>query len=360
MTQTEIQEQIIEKALKFYKKERFGYINIAQRVGKTRISCEILKKLYNFSASILLCYPDNKLQKQWTEELSKWNYINVNIIFCNFSSLFKYRNGVFDIILIDELHAASDNERDYCHQIMTNDANTRVLGLSGTVSKETQGKWGLKEIAKYSLNEAIDDKIIANYNITVHLVDLDNTIKTPNRKGKMLTEKQRYDNFTYVIQKMKEGGENSMHLALSRNRLSSSSVGKMKYLKQLLEKLKDKRVIVFTGLTEVADNTGIPSYHNKSKNDDNFQAFQREEINHLALAAMGKMGMSYNKLNAVILLNATYNSEETSQIAMRTVMLDFVDKIGEIHIIALKEKPEQKKIKESLSMLDQNKIKYVA
>jgi hypothetical protein len=150
-----------------------------------------------------------------------------------------------------------------------------------------------------------------------------------------------------------------MHLLLSRNRLSTSSIAKLQYVKNLLKKMQHKRVVVFTGLTDVADSIGVPSYHNKSKNDQNFKDFQENRINHLALASMGKLGVTFTKLNSVILLNATHNSEESAQIAMRCVQLDYIDKVGDIHIIALNEPAEISKLKNSLSMLNQNKISYV-
>lgn len=357
--QDKIQAEIIDKSLEFYKKEKYGFLNVGMRVGKSLCAISILKKLYNYDCTILLSYPDNSQVENWNKELSKWEYYNPNITFCNFSSLYKYRDKIFDFLLIDEFHAASDLERDYCHQIMTNDENTLALGLSGTVSEETKGKWGLKEIVKYSLNDAIRDKIISNYEIEVHLVDLDTKIKTPNKKGKLLSEKQKYDNYSFVIQQMKYKGSNFMHLALARNRLSLSSIGKINHLKKLLIQLKDKRCIIFTGLSEVADSLGISSFHSNSPNDENLQRFQNKEINHLALVEKGKTGITYKDLDCVILLNFTYNSENSAQGISRSLLLDYKEKVSKIYIISLNEEPELKKVKESLSMLDAKKIKYV-
>jgi hypothetical protein len=117
-------------------------------------------------------------------------------------------------------------------------------------------------------------------------------------------------------------------------------------------------VLVFAGLAKVADDMGIPSYHSKSKNNDAYIGFQKGEHNHLALAAMGKMGVTYTNLDSVILLNFTYNAEETSQILNRAIKLDYKNKTADLHIICLNEDAELKKIKESLSMLDESKITY--
>lgn len=354
-----IQEEIVKKALEFFKTEQRGYIDGAMRLGKIKISIEIMKRMFSRIPIVLIAYPDNKIEDSWKQELTKWAYSNTWITFVNFRSLHKYKDEIFDFFIIDEFHDCSDNERDYCHQIMTKNKEIKTLALSGTISKETKGLWGLREIAKYTTNEGIQAGILADYRINVHFVDLDKKIKTPNKKGKLLSEKQKYDNYTYVINTFRNEGKDTMHLTLSRNRLSTSSIGKMNYLKSLLKKLKDKRVIVFCGLTDVADKTYIPSYHNKSENDDNFQKFQRGEINHLALANMGKMGVSYKDLDCVILLNATGNKEETAQVCNRAIKLDYKGKVADIHIIALNEQVEISKIKNTLSMLDKNKIKYI-
>lgn len=357
MTQTQLQEKFTKKAIKYYKTNRAGYLNLAMRFGKCKTAIDIIKSLYSYDCTILIAYPDNKLKETWKSECKLWGYNNPNITYVNFSSLKKYTQFIFDMFVIDEFHSCSDNEREYCHQIM--DDAMFTLGLSGTVSDDTKLDWGMEEIASYTTLEGIEDGILADYTLSVHLVDLDNSIKVIDKKGKLKTEKQKYDGYTWVIESLKREGKSFMHLALARNRLSLSSLGKISYLRALLEKLKDKRVIVFTGLASVADNIGIPSYHSKSKSDENFKKFQNMECNHLALAAMGKMGVTYTNLDSVILLNFTYNAEETSQILNRAIKLDYKNKIADLHVICLNEPAETKKVKESLSMLDKSKIKYV-
>lgn len=355
--QNELQKEFVEKSLDFYKTDNAGYLNLAMRFGKCKTTIDILKRLVSPHSTVLLSYPDNKLKQTWMDECELWKYNNPNITFVNFSSLKKYVNYEFDVFVIDEFHSCSDNERDYAHEIMKN--CTYTIGLSGTVSSDTDMEWDMKEIASYSTEDGIEDGILADYTITVHLVNLDNVLKIKDKKGKLKTEKQKYDGYTWVIDQMKREGRNFMHLALARNRLSLSSIGKMSYLRKLLSKLSDKRVVVFTGLAKVADEIGVPSYHSKSKDDEAFQMFQRKECNHLALAAMGKMGVTYKDLDSVILLNFTYNAEETSQILNRAIKLDYKNKVADLHVLCLNEPAELKKIKESLSMLEQSKIKYL-
>ena len=354
--QDELQKEMVKKSIEFYKTKNRGYLDLAMRFGKCRTTIGILNKLCK-KGEVLIAYPDNKLRQTWIDECELWTYDNPNVTYVNFSSLKKHTDVEYDFFVIDEFHSASENERELCFDIMENCKHT--IGLSGTVSDVTKLDWGMEEIAQYSTLQGIEDGILADYTITVHMVELDNIVKTTDKKGKLKTEKQRYDGYTWVIENLKRQGGNFMHLALARNRLSLSSLGKTNYLKKLLNKLKDNRVVVFTGLAKVADEIGIPSYHSKSPNDDAFTGFQRGEHNHLALAAMGKVGVTYKALDSVILLNFTYNAEETSQILNRAIKLDYKSKVADLHVICLNEPAELKKIKESLSMLDVTKIKYV-
>jgi len=357
--QSQIQEEIVKKALKFYETERFGYIDGAMRLGKIKIAIQILREICGFPPLVLIAYPNNKIKDSWKDECIKWKYMNPYIEYVNFYSLRKYKDQSFEFIIVDEFHDASDAERDYCHQIMTNKDVTKVLGLSGTVSTHTRHIWGLKEIAKYTTNEGIADGILADYRINVHMVDLDKKVLTENSKGKLLSEKKRYDNYTFVIDKMRKNGDNYMHLTLSRNRLSISSIGKMNYVKQLLKTLGDKRVIVFAGLTEVADSIGIPSYHSKSPSDQNLQDFQAGKINQLALCESGKMGVTYKNLDCVVMLNFTGSKENSAQAINRAIQLDYPTKCAQIEILCLNEKPEIDKVKDTLAMLDRKKITFL-
>jgi hypothetical protein len=352
--QNELQEDFIQKGLDFYKTNKVGYFDLAMRFGKCRTTIEIVKNLHDYDCTILLAYPDNKLKETWNDEFSLWEYHNPNITYVNFSSLKKYTEEKFDVFVIDEFHSCSVNERDYCNDIINN--CNKTIALSGTVSEDTRLDWNIPEIGKYTTLQGIKDGILADYTITVHLVDLDNSVKTKDSKGKVRTEKQKYDAYSWVIDKLIRERRNVMHLSLARNRLSLSSIGKMKHLQAILQQMESKRVVVFTGLSKVADGVGIPSYHSKSKTNDAFIDFQEGRENHLALAAMGKMGVTYPNLDSVILTNFVYNAEENAQILNRCIKLDYKDKIADMHILCLNEPAEIKKLREGLSLLDSSKI----
>jgi hypothetical protein len=356
--QTEIQDKSIIKLYEYFQNNQRGIAEYSPRFGKTRCTIELLKKLYKVPINILITYPKNLLKSVWEEELTKWGYYNPNIQFVNFRSLDKVKDVKFDFICIDELHEASLHQIDLCHQIMTNLSTCKVIGLSGTISKETREIWGLQIIDKFSTNEAINKGIVSDYKIHICKVNLDNKIKTPNKKGKLLSEKQKYDNYSFVIDKMRKEGKNYMHLSLSRNRISISSISKMQKVKELLNELKNERIIVFTGLQEIAEKIGIPFYHSKTT-DESLLDFQDKKFNHLALVNSGGVGLTYNDLDGVILLNFTSNLEATTQQLFRSLKLDYIEKVAKLFIIAINETPELKKLEETIKMFDKSKIKYI-
>ena len=356
--QTEVQEIALEKLHKFFQSNNYGIGFYSPRLGKCRLTIELWKKLYKVQPTILVTYPNNTLEDVWRVECEKWGYFNENIIYCNFRSLHKYLDTKIDFFCIDELHEASEVQRDYCHQIMTNTAHTKTLALSGTISKETKELWGMPIIDEYSTDEAIKEGILADYTVTVKMVDLDNSVFTKNKKGKLQSEKGKYAAYSFVINKMIKEGKNYMALALTRNRLSMNSIGKMKALRALLEELKDKRVIIFTGLKDVAESIGIPYFHSDS-GDEGLNLFQEEKCNHLALVNTGGFGITYTNLDCVILLNFVGNEEAVTQQCFRALKLDYKSKSADLRILCLKEAPEIKKIEKSLSMLDKNKVKYI-
>ncbi len=69
-----------------------------------------------------------------------------------------------------------------------------------------------------------------------------------------------------------------MLIRLARMRLIQNSVAKLNKTKDLLRQYKDERVLVFCGITKIADALGIPSHHSKSKDKDAFKKLKKVRI----------------------------------------------------------------------------------
>jgi hypothetical protein len=160
--------------------------------------------------------------------------------------------------------------------------------------------------------------------------------------------------------KMQEG-EDTMFLRLSRMRIIQNSIAKKHKTIDLLNKFKEERILVFCGLTKIADALGIPAYHNKVKEKDIFEKFAKGEGNHLAVVKIGNSGITYKPLNKVIINYFDSNSENLAQKIFRCMGVEYdnPDKKSHIHIIATREPEEQKWLNKALEFFDINKVKYV-
>lgn len=359
MSRAHIQSEAVQAIRDNLKLKVLG-LHVYMRTGKTKIILDFLKTVKKKEPKILISYPDNKIYDSWITEIEKWQYVNPNITFCNFSSLKKYNSEKFDIVILDEAQALSEFELERAAEIKD---NCKLMLLpSGTFGSETLMKLqlylGMTIVYEYNGEEAVNSNIVADYEIYLHYISLDNKLLVhKNKAGVQKTEKKAYDDYTYIMNDLRRKGQSTTFLALARNRVSQNSVAKQTYVKKLIHDLKDKRVLVFNGLVKMAESLGIASYHTKSKSDKSLQDFHSKKINALALVNTGKAGITYKDLDVVILNGFTHNAEELSQIIARAQLLDFHGKKAIIHIICLREEAEMKKLNKALQMVNPQKIK---
>lgn len=346
-------EQIQKEAVETFIPERRGILRIAQRVGKIKIGLMIIEKIYSswfVNPRILIAYPDNRIKDSWLKDMSKWNFkMGECITFCNYSSIHKYKNVCFDMIILDEIHATSDNQRYSIGEIAT----TYTLGLSGTVSsdteKELKEQLGLEVLMSYTVAQAIEDDIIAPYEITVHLVELDTIRKESNKKGKMVSEKQKYDAYTWVFEKLKDEGKDYKFIVLHRNRVLQNSYSKRIKTINLIKEYSDKKTMVFTGLKKVSESLGIPFYHSTSDDPTVFEDFKQGKITQCAVVNIGRAGVTFDELEVIIINSFTGNEETTEQIIARALNKDKKDKVADIHIVCSTETAELNKLRKTLT-----------
>lgn len=336
-----------------------GLVHIAPRVGKCRLALKIANKIK--AKTILIVYPDNKIKNSWLNDIEEVNF-KADITYTTYLSLYKYINK-YDFIILDESHASSEAQREEITKLLK--LNNKWIGMSGSLSKDTikelNSYFKAKVIIDYPIEKAISDGIISNYEIHVVTCKLDNKVLTKNSKGKLLSEKQKYDNITYVINMLIQQGKPIFMLLLTRMRILQSSIGKLNKTKELLQKFKDKRILIFTGLTKTANNLGTNVHHSKDENEEDFINFAsgQSKFNHLAVCRIGGSGVTFKNLDLIILNNFTGNEEDTTQKICRCLLLEEdPNKISHIYVISTNEEAELNKLKKSLKMFKQSKIDY--
>jgi hypothetical protein len=242
--------------------------------------------------------------------------------------------------------------------------NHQVLGLTGTLSTSTESELDMRldlpVLAYYPIEQAIQEGVIVDYQITIIKVPLDNKV-VQTVKGKARTEKKHFDACSWVIEQLSSMGKDTMMLRLKRMRIVQGSIAKLNMTKAILNKYKQERILVFCGTTDAADSLGIPSHHSKSPDKEGFKKFTEGEGNHMAVVKIGNTGVTYKPLNKVILNYFDSNAENLAQKVNRCMAMEYnnPDKKAQIYIISTNEEVEEKWLNKSLEFFDKDKIKVV-
>lgn len=350
-----------EFAQEWLDSNRRGILHLCPRFGKIYTSINILEE-YPEDCPVLIAYPDKEIKTSWDTDFEKRGYINHNLTYSTHISLHKLIGNKYSIIIIDEIHLLSEAQISSLKALLKD--NPVVLGLSGTMSKWTaktlEKELNLPIIAEYPIEQAIEEGVVVDYEITVVKVPLDNQ-QLIKFKKKLRTEKRQFDAYTWVIQKNEDEGNPTMFLRLGRMRIIQGSLAKKNATRKLLSQYANERVLVFCGLTKIADSLGIPAYHNKVKENDVFKNFLEGKGNKMAVVKIGNTGSTYKPLNRVVINYFDSNSENLAQKINRCMGMEYnnPDKKAHITIVSSNEAVELKWLDKALEFFDKKKIKYL-
>lgn len=335
-----------------------GILNLCPRFGKIYTTINILEKL-DKDINILIAYPDLKIKSAWEQDFLTRNYKNSNITYTTHLSIKKHTDIHFDLVILDEIHLLSEAQMEAVKELTC----TKVLGLTGTLASQTEQTLGeelnLSVLATYPIEQAIKEGVITDYEITVLTVALDNKVNN-NYKGKWKTEKKQFDAYGWVIDQMERQRRSTMFLRLARMRIIQNSLAKVNKTKEILAKYKDERILVFCGLTKIADDLGIPVYHSKAGDKQIFEDFASGKGNHLAVVKIGNTGVTYKPLNRVIINYFDSNAENLAQKINRCMAMEYntPDKKAHIYIVCSTEEVEKKWLRKALEFFDKSKITF--
>jgi superfamily II DNA or RNA helicase len=341
-------------------KDEWGILHLCPRFGKIYTTINIFEK--KFYKNILIAYPDLKIKDSWEKDLITRKYSDSMITYTTHLSLKKYVDESYDLIVIDEIHLLSIAQIKILQQMKIR--NRKILGLTGTLAADTK-KWLLQAlylpvIATYSMDQGISEGVVADYDITVVTVPLDNyTLQVYKKQRK--TEKKQFDMLTYVVNKQQVEGRDTMFMRLARMRIIQHSIAKRDMTRDLINDNADKRILVFCGVTAIADDLTIPSYHSKSSEKKVFQDFAEGKGNHLAVVKIGNTGVTYKPLNFVIINYFDSNAENLAQRINRCMSMEYdnPDKKAHIYIVSTTERVELAWLTKALEFFDKSKIKYL-
>lgn len=364
MTKDEIQKNIINTIVN---NNCRGIVLSSVRSGKTRILltsiCKQIIKLYgNISfkeKSILVLYPNVDIKNSWETECNILN-LDLNITYCTFASIEKIKNNKYDFICIDEAHLlGEENQMPIAGELAKN--NKHVIFASGTYNSGTLSDLSMYSemdlIVDYSTDQAIKDGIISDYTIYVHKFKLNNLkiVEYGKVKKWKSTEKKECNRLANRI--LMANGQQKMFAAIERMRFINSCQSLIDTVNNWIVKNKDERFILFSSDEKTGLKYNIPMFNSKSKDDSVLKSFQKEEINQLCLLKKASAGVTFPKLQNILITAINSNGENLEQMIGRSLLND--TEHSNIHIFVSDETFQNKWLTKSLEAIDKTKIKYV-
>jgi superfamily II DNA or RNA helicase len=361
-----------------------GIIDVAPRFGKSKTVIDYLRVYEPYDSfedrmnktDILITVPRNTIIDSWKKELEQWwpkyaKRLNVKII--NQRSIEKEDLHLYDHLILDEIHSLSERQLDYIRG--SSDVKLCMLGLSGSINPTTKKKLkdelDLDIIYQYTVEQAIADGIIANYEINVITCKLNTEeayiVAGSKVKRFMTTEQKNYNYFTKMMRVFAAKAYNAnggaraklnnvkMSFASKRADLIYKSKTKARAAKELIDSLE--RCLIFTGRIETAESIGEVAYHSKSKVNE-LERFIAGEVNKLAVCEMVDMGITIPNLKVGVFHQMKSNNESAIQKVLRMCNLEGGE-TAKIYIFMYEDTQDEVWVKKALEMFDESKINYV-
>ncbi len=349
MTPEEIKTWVQEKAFRAWKANSSrGTLEMATGTGKTRVAllAAHAELQINPAAMIVIATVTVTMRDtDWPKEmdLCGLSYLKEKIIRVCWVSLakLKVRRDV-DLFIADEIHHLTDNHFKFLH-----DGEYRIFSIMGLTAlvpdkdgwDRDQQKWLLiNSIApvcfKVPLEQAIELKLVADFEVTVLLVDLDDKEKylkvEVGTKGKkttvMMTEVDRYRDMSSWVQKTTvmaqyNKAREGMRFAAVNSRVQFLSNLRQKailardVMKHVME---GNRTLIFCGSIDQSVELCGKQVYNSETTSEYLDLFQEEKIHYLGVCQALNEGKNINNLDQILVVQL--NSKE----------LNIIQRIGRV------------------------------
>ena len=343
-----------------------GFLELAPRVGKTRIAIKQIEK--ENSETVLWVTPSSDLRdkdipseiKKWwgSKELSRFTIVT-------YSYLSKVE-GNFDKIILDEYQDITEhNSEPLFNGSITYNS---ILGLSGTPPEHEEKldiyrKLKLKPLYTLSIDEAVEMDILADYEITVVncLMDRKNKeiqVKTKQHDFKT-SEYKQYEFIDNRIRRMMFSGKDiPAFMFLQRMRAVHNSPTKLKVAKELIDSLEG-RSLIFASTIEQSKQLSKNLYNSKT-DDEALNKFLKGRLKTLACVNSGGVGFTFKNVDNFVIVQANSNKKgDISQKIARSLLHQGDDYKANIYIINLVDTQDKTWVEKVLSSFNPNKVKQI-
>lgn len=329
-------EQVQSQVLELSKLHNNLIIEHATGTGKTYSAIKIIE---HFKGDWNIVIAETNHEQNWLDEFKKHKKLSLlkYVKFFCYQSLHKHLDGI-NYIFDETHHLFSSKRLELFKQIKLNNLK-RFIGLSATLSRTQHEKLqyvlGNYYTFKIGLSQAITAGILPEPELYFVGVTLDNTLRNHKfefNKVKyiMCTEKEYYDKISDKVDWLKsrymqtrEEFHKISWLKCANDRKKFLSDCKTKHARTMLHKLKNKRLICFTGSIKQSEVlSGGLSIHSKLIKDVRtklIQDFNSGKINKLFATQMLKEGMNLNNIEAGLIIQLDNVERYLVQVLGRTL-----------------------------------------
>lgn len=327
-----------------------GIFLLSPRFGKTKVVIDAINGLYSWN--VLISTPREDINKAWLSEFIKWDLDFTPTVICN-NSLLKQKGKDIDLLVIDECHLLSDNQINNIKILKPK----RLLLLTGTLGQGRLTK--LKTLLKtdmcvsYTIDDAIRDNIISDYEINIIKVDLTpverNIYNKLTANYEWCRQQALINNTSFIRAKMNAARRRMYYIYNTQSKVLA-----------VKEFIKDyERCLIFSSTIKTAEIICEHSYHSKSsKYNNNLELFKDNKINKLAVCRMSDCGITFPNLKVGIIHQVQSGEEIFLQRSLRCCNLEG-DKIAKLYIFVCKDTIDEKWLEDCLKDINKDKIKYL-
>ena len=356
-------DEIQEKALRATEGHSRCGLGLATGVGKTLVGLMYLEQHVTPLKNVLIVAPKKSIITEWQTQAVKFQKTSVldTATYSTYLSLNKLNPHEYDILILDEAHSLL-----FSHKEFLDNYRGKILGLTGTPPKHDNSEKGemVNEfcpiVYTYLTDDAIDAKILNDYKIIVHEIQLNNNQKNISAGNKSSTfYTTEHANYSYWCNRVESarGFKEKQIARVMRMKAMMEYPSKEKYAKLLSESIKSK-CIIFANTQDQADRLCKYSYHsNNPESNDNLDDFKNNKINKLSCVLQLSEGVNIPELRQGIILHAYGNERKSAQRIGRLLRLN-PDETATIHILCYVGTIDEKWVTDSLEGYDQSKITW--
>jgi len=355
---------IQNKALESVKDHTRCGLAISMGVGKTYIGLLHMKwylTQVNPDATFLVVAPKRSIFNSWFDDMDKFgmSYMKDRVKVTTYLSLTK-QSLRYDVVYLDECHSLL-----YTHDIWLKSYTGRILGLTGTPPRNYRSEKGemvLKYcpiVYTYVTDDAVDDKILNDYRIIVHSVNLSklNNHLVKTAKLQFMTSEQ--DNYKYWCDKVYNSSniKEEQYFRIGRMRALMEYQTKERYAMKLMRDIQGK-CIIFCNTKEQAERMCKHSYHSSNpQSEENLELFKDGKIDRLSCVLQLSEGVNIPGLSNAIILHAYGNERKSAQRIGRVLRLN-PDEVATVHILRYPGTIDTKWVDKALEDFESSKISY--